>query len=127
MVIRFAKSMNHSLNWLKNQSQRFFTYLLHKSRTKSVIFSAYKPRLSYLLIVAFSAKLMVYGYDLSDAMAALFVLTGAICLEVVSYYFPKRPDVYQELKDIKRHLSEIQGKSDDMERDVMGLKMGVRR
>ena len=89
-------------------------------------YSIFKNNLGYIIIIALFIKLMAYGLSLSDCLGALVLLVFAFGAKVMEYYVPKRPDLYADLQSLQAAKDELVSKVDELERDVMGLKMGVR-
>lgn len=76
--------------------------------------------------MALFIKLMVYGFSLADCLGSLVILTFAYGIKVLDYYVPKRPDIYTDLKSLQDSMQSLVSKTDDLKRDVMGLKLGGR-
>jgi hypothetical protein len=70
---------------------------------------------------------MAFGLSLSDCLGALVLLSFAFGSKVLEYYVPARPDIYADLKSMQDSMTELVSKTDELERDVMGIKLGVKR
>jgi hypothetical protein len=92
-----------------------------------VNYSVYKSNLGYLILIALFIKLMAFGLSLSDCLGALVLLSFAFGSKVLEYYVPARPDIYADLKSMQDSMTELVSKTDELERDVMGIKLGVKR
>ena len=90
-------------------------------------YSDYKSNLGYLILIALFIKLMAFGLSLSDCLGALVLLSFAFGSKVLEYYVPARPDIYADLKSMQDSMTELVSKTDELERDVMGIKLGVKR
>ena len=78
-------------------------------------------------MIALFIKLMAFGLSLSDCLGALVLLSFAFGSKVLEYYVPARPDIYADLKSMQDSMTELVSKTDELERDVMGIKLGVKR
>lgn len=63
---------------------------------------------------------------MADCLGSLIVLTFAYGFKAIDYYVPKRPDLYADLKLLKESNEVLLSKAEQLERDVMGLRMGLR-
>lgn len=94
---------------------------------KCVTYSVFKENLGYLILIALFIKLMAFGLTLSDCLGALVLLIFAFGSKVLEYYVPKRPDIYADLKSMQDSVNELVSKTDGLGRDVMAIKLGVRK
>lgn len=78
------------------------------------------------MLMALFTKLMVYGFSISDCLGALVILVFAYGIKVLDYYVPKRPDIYTDLESLQATIKGLVSTTDDLKRDVMGLKLGGR-
>lgn len=78
-------------------------------------------------MIALFVKLMAVGLNLSDCLGALVLLSFAFGSRAIEYFVPKRPDIYADLKSMQDSVNELVSKTDGLERDVMGIKLGVKR
>jgi len=78
-----------------------------------------------ILLWVLVAKLLYTGLTLSDCLGALVILASMLLSKIVTYLYPKRPDLYHELSLIQQELKVLTSKSDDLGHDVAGLKFGL--
>ena len=72
-------------------------------------------------------KLICLGFSPADAAGSLFLLLALQAEVITSHLFPKRPDLFKEVLDLQAQLNTLREKSDEMDRDLTGLKMGAMR
>lgn len=61
-----------------------------------------------------------------EHVAGAIVILGALLLKtVVDHLFPKKPDVFQQIKDLQKSLDAIIEVSENNQRDLTALKMGA--
>lgn len=89
-------------------------------------FSAFKEQLAYIIIIALFIKLMAFGLDLTDCLGALVLLIFVFGAKITEYYVPKRPDLYADFSSLQELNKGLASKVEDLERDVMSIKMGHR-
>ena len=99
----------------------------HKLRIKSVTYSGFKQSFSYVILVTLFIKLMAFGLSYADCLGALVLLSFAFGSKVIEYYVPARPDIYADLKSMQESMSDLVSKTEGLERDVMAIKLGVRK
>lgn len=83
--------------------------------------------ITYILCGLVFVKLLAVGVSFSDCLGALVLLSILQIDRVISYLFPKRVDVFAEIVFIQEALKELQTKSEEHERDIVGLKLGSSR
>lgn len=86
-------------------------------------YSAFKDNLGYFVLIALLIKLMAFGFNIADSLAALALLIFASGLRVFDYMFPKRPDLYADLESLKADLKQLVIKNEELERNVTALKI----
>jgi hypothetical protein len=91
-----------------------------------VTYSEFKENLGYLFLVALFIKLMVFGLSIAECLGALVLLSFAFGSLVLDYYVPKRPDLYTDLKSLQVTNEGLVSKVEELERDVMAIKMRAR-
>jgi hypothetical protein len=79
------------------------------------------------MLIALFAKFMVYGFSMAECLTALVLLSFAYGSKVLDYYVPKRPDLYTDLKSLQASNEGLVSKVEELERDVMALKMVIRK
>ena len=89
-------------------------------------YSTFKENLGYLILIALFFKLMVFGLNVAECLGALVLLSFAYGAKVLDYYVPERPDLYTNLKSLQDSNSELVSKIEELERDVMAIKMRAR-
>lgn len=72
-------------------------------------------------------KLIFSGLSISDCLGALILLITTQAVRIVDYNFPKRPDLFVEMDALKKLNQDLLQKTDELERDVTGLKFGMAR
>lgn len=72
-------------------------------------------------------KLLGFGFTIADALGCFFILSTLLGLQVVSYLFPKRPDLFKEMHSLQKELQELKATSERQESDITGLKFGATR
>jgi hypothetical protein len=70
---------------------------------------------------------MVLGLNTTDCLGALVLLFFAFGSKVLEYFVPKRPDLYTDLKSLQVTNEGLVSKIEELERDVMAIKMGIRK
>lgn len=79
------------------------------------------------VIAVFVAKMLALGLTISDALALFVILAGLIGRSISDYLYPKRPDLFREMLEIKKSIDDVRAKSDEHERDLTALKFGAAR
>lgn len=72
-------------------------------------------------------KLICLGFTPADAAGSFFLMAGFLGDRVISFLFPKRPDLFKEVLDLQNQLTRVNQQCSDMERDLTALKMGAMR
>lgn len=78
---------------------------------------------TYLVVGLFVTKMLALGIEQQEALLCLVVLIGLLANRVISYLYPKRPDVYLELHNLKHELEVLKIKHEEQEHDLTALKM----
>lgn len=76
-----------------------------------------------LVIVLFVLKMLALGVEQQEVLLLFVVFIGLLADRVISYLYPKRPDVYLELHNIKQELLELKTKTEEQDHDLTALKM----
>jgi hypothetical protein len=85
------------------------------------IFKEYQnPIITSVLFI----KLVVFGLSWTDCLGTLILLGHNSVFKWVSYRFPERPDVYTALDNLTKGLNQLLTKTEGLESDVNGLKLG---
>jgi hypothetical protein len=92
-----------------------------------VTFLEFKQGLGYLILVTLFIKLMAFGLSYADCFGALVLLSFAFGSKVLEYYVPARPDIYADLKSMQESMNDLVSKTEGLERDVMAMRLGVRK
>lgn len=67
-------------------------------------------------------KLVVYQVSLADCLAAMVLLLAISAAKVIDYMYPKRPDLYTQIKSLESQIDQLVIKNEDLERDVTAMK-----
>lgn len=70
---------------------------------------------------------MAFGLSSSDCLGALVLLSFAFGSKAIDYFVPKRPDIYADLKSLQASYDDLVSKTEGLERDVMAMRLGVKR
>lgn len=76
-----------------------------------------------LVIVLFVIKMLALGVEQQEVLLLFVVFIGLLADRVISYLYPKRPDLYLELHNIKHELEVLKIKHEEQEHDLTALKM----
>lgn len=68
-------------------------------------------------------KALILGLSMAEVWASLVIFTGLQAEHVLSHLFPKRVDLYEEVKALKDSLNSLKEQSDSMDRDLTALKL----
>lgn len=80
-----------------------------------------KENLNLAMLLVLFIKLVVWGFDWTDCLASLILLSFVNVYKVVGYKFPKRQDVHTDLKNLNLRLDELSAKNEELSREVTGL------
>jgi len=70
-------------------------------------------------------KILFLGLSSPEAICLIGIVFGLCLAHVVSYYFPKQPDLFKEMFELKRVVDSISNRHDQMESELTGIKFGV--
>ena len=81
-----------------------------------------KENQSQVIILVLLLKLVVYRVSYADCLCAGVLLLAISAAKVIDYLYPKRPDLYTQLKELDSKFQELVLKNEDLERDVTAMK-----
>lgn len=70
-------------------------------------------------------KIALSTLVLSEGLGLFVVLSSLLAARVVDYKFPKRPDLYHDMKQIQDLQSAMLTKIENLESDMTGVRFGL--
>lgn len=90
-------------------------------------FDEAKEKLVLLVAIVALVKLIVHGLTLADSLGVLFMGALLHAHTIVSYVYPKRPDLYLDVSELKGSLDVLITRIEALEHDTTALKFGASR
>lgn len=86
-------------------------------------------KLSFIQVTCsvFGVKALVFPSSEFEPFLLLVILAALLGERIVSFLFPKRPDVYAELASLNKRLDKLSEQAGTSANEIMGLKMGLRK
>lgn len=81
----------------------------------------FKENLNPAILLVLFIKLVVWGFNWTDCLASLILLSFVNVYKVVGYLYPKRQDVRTDLKNLNLQFEELSKKNEELSRDVTAL------
>lgn len=90
-------------------------------------FKSFKEHFVLIVSLCLLPKILTIGLSLADSLGVLFIFLGVHLKTIIDYQFPERPDLFNEISQLKLKLLNQTERSDVLERDITALKFGASR
>lgn len=83
-----------------------------------------RPYAFWIACVIFGGVFVATDFTIADALGMLVLLSAILGQKVVDHLFPKQPDLFQEISDLRKAVENLTKRSELSERDLTALKIG---
>lgn len=71
-------------------------------------------------------KIFMSTLTTSDGLGLFIILTVSLAARVVDYEYPKRPDLYLEMKNVEIDLTLMKTRIENLESEMTGVRFGLK-